>query len=446
MRQIVEEAARTGVEVRGLAPSAAAAVQLTSEAGIEATTLQSHLLRRETRSESPKLWIVDEAGMVAAADMHKLLSKAQDSNARVLLVGDTAQLSPIDAGNPFADLQQNTRTTIVRLDESLRQKDPELQKAVAHMNAGDMVKAMETLQNSIHEYKAVSARSAAAARAFLERPEAAHESTLLLARTNETRADLTQRVREGLKQSGVLKNPTLAETFERIDVPESKQHYASSYAEGALLVPNRSYRSLGLEKDTPYEIEKVDAARNTLSVRRGDAKVVIDLSVRNNFSMFAKATIEIAEGDRMIWNRNVKAKGQINNRSFVIEKIVSDGIHIRTDSNETRLLTSKERQHMEHAWALTIYKAQGRTSSAVIHVADAATDARALLVGITRASNNALVMGPAKDTLMRAATREEHKSVAAEVVLESNLQTLPGSLVEGTQRVQERRRSRGRRL
>ncbi len=44
MRQIVEASAQAGFEVRGLAPSATAAIQLSKDAGIPAATLQSHLL------------------------------------------------------------------------------------------------------------------------------------------------------------------------------------------------------------------------------------------------------------------------------------------------------------------------------------------------------------------------------------------------------------------
>ena len=151
MRQIVNLAQAKGFEVAGFAPSATAAIQLSRDAGIEATTLQSHLLRREEQSEDskPKIWIVDEAGMVSANDMLKLLRKAEIFEARVLLVGDTRQLSPIDSGNPFLDFQSKSGTTVVSLDESVRQKDLTLQRAVAKMNEGRVDIAMGLLVDSV---------------------------------------------------------------------------------------------------------------------------------------------------------------------------------------------------------------------------------------------------------------------------------------------------------
>ena len=448
VRQIVEESTKTGIEVRGFAPSAAAALQLQSEAGIEATTLQSHILRREQRNENPKLWIVDEAGMVSAADMHALLKKARDAQARVLLVGDTAQLSPVDAGNPFADLQKATKTTFVRLDESLRQKDPDLQKAVAHMNSGNMVRAVGALEGAIQEVRSGRGRVKAAARSFLEAPEASREGTLLLARTNKTRAELTERVRDGLKKHGVLRNPTAMDTFERVDVPKSRQEYASSYIAGGILVPNKRYRSLGLEKDGSYEIERVDTFRNTLTVRNGDRFVHVDLARTNNFSLFMRSRIEVAEGDQMIWNRNVKARNQLNNHGFVVEKVSDKGVTIRTDDGKTRLLDVQERQHMEHAWALTIYKSQGRTTSTVIQVDDSKTSARDLLVSVTRAANAAQIVTPSKDALTASVQREDSKVIAAEEVLPNELnQSDTKSSSPSLEKPQRTRGlSRGRRL
>jgi conjugative relaxase-like TrwC/TraI family protein len=446
MRQIVEEARKAGVEVSGFAPSAAAAIQLQTEAGIEANTLQSHLLKRERRDEKTKLWIVDEAGMVSAADMNALLLKAMDAHARVLLVGDTRQLSPVDAGNPFADLQRNTTTTLAILDESLRQKAPDLQKAVAHMNKGEMEEAIQVLEKDVQTLRGKSDRIQAAAREYLEAGGESRDDVLLLTRTNESRADLTQRVREELKRQGHLGNAVVIETFERVDLPEPKQAHASSYLEGSLLVPTRKYRSLGLEKDASYEIENVDTTRNTLTVCKEGKPVVIDLAKTGRFTTYMKSTIEVAEGDRMIWNRNVKARDQVNNRGFVIETVTNEGITIRTDSNETLTLSRKERHHMEHAWALTVYKSQGRTTRNVVLYSDAAAGARDLLVATTRATSGVRIFASSKEEVKASATRIEKKTIAADLVPAKHVEAPAESVDPARETTQVRRRSRGRRL
>ncbi|NBW83624.1 hypothetical protein EBR21_17910, partial [bacterium] len=158
VRQIAEEARLAGIAVQGFAPSAAAAGQLSKEAGLDAQTLQSHLLKREPSNDQKKLWIVDEAGMVAAKDFLALLKKAKVHSARVLFVGDVRQLSPVEAGNPFLDIQRNTGTTRIVLDESLRQKDPTLQAAVRIINQGDVVQGLAHLNERIAEHSTEKGR------------------------------------------------------------------------------------------------------------------------------------------------------------------------------------------------------------------------------------------------------------------------------------------------
>ena len=67
---------------------------------------------------------------------------------RVVIVGDEKQLDAVDAGKPFAQLQQAGMTTAV-MDEILRQKDPELREAVEAAVAGDVTRAFEKLGDRV---------------------------------------------------------------------------------------------------------------------------------------------------------------------------------------------------------------------------------------------------------------------------------------------------------
>jgi ATP-dependent exoDNAse (exonuclease V) alpha subunit len=72
---------------------------------------------------------VDEAGLLSAKDALALLTKAQEQQARVILVGDTRQLSAVEAGNPFKSLQQAGMATAY-LSQSLRQKNQQIKAGV----------------------------------------------------------------------------------------------------------------------------------------------------------------------------------------------------------------------------------------------------------------------------------------------------------------------------
>jgi len=54
----------------------------------------------------------------------------------VLLVGERRQHEAVEAGRPFAQLQDAGLVT-VRLDEIVRQKDPELKRVVEQLARGE---------------------------------------------------------------------------------------------------------------------------------------------------------------------------------------------------------------------------------------------------------------------------------------------------------------------
>lgn len=419
VRQIVEEAKQNGFEVKGFAPSAAAALLLSKETGIETDTLQGHILKRENKTGAKCLWIVDEAGMISANDFHAMQTKAEWHNARVLVVGDHRQLSPVDAGNPFLDIQRRTSTTLIHLNESMRQKDALLQVAVAHINRGDVSEGVRTLVASVHEVKTGKGRKNLVAREFTKKNPEGQENTLVLARTNRIREDLTTEIRNGLKKQGFLKNEILVPVLRRIDATDEQLSVSSTYSQADFLVPNRNYRNLGLAKDKPYEIVTSNGSKNTVSVQSGAKTIEIPLSKHHQFSLFSKGTLHLAESDKMIWNRNLKGQDQLNNSGFVVEQITAKGVSIRTDVGQTKIIDPKVPQHMEHAWALTIYKAQGQTASNVLQIVDPGSTKRDLLVGVTRAAHEVMLVAQSKEALFKSAEFGPHKPIAAEEVSET---------------------------
>lgn len=93
--------------VVGLAPSAAAAQVLADDLGIAcentAKWLHEHEHRRATFTKD-QLVIVDEATLAGTLTLDQLSAHAAEVGAKVLLVGDWAQLQSVDAGGAFAML------------------------------------------------------------------------------------------------------------------------------------------------------------------------------------------------------------------------------------------------------------------------------------------------------------------------------------------------------
>ena len=149
-------------KLHGLAPSSAAVRALAQGAGIEARTLQWLLTRFDDLSDAERLargreafagtvLAVDEASMIGTVQMEALLRIAKTLQvARVVLLGDTRQLRAVDAGQPFRVLQKAGMATTV-MDEVLRQRDPTLAAAVAHVREGHPDLALRTLGEGVQE-------------------------------------------------------------------------------------------------------------------------------------------------------------------------------------------------------------------------------------------------------------------------------------------------------
>ncbi|WP_293781620.1 AAA family ATPase [uncultured Aeromicrobium sp.] len=90
--------------VVGLAPSAVAAQVLADDLGIAtentAKWWQNHLVHGED-FEAGQLVIVDEASLAGTLSLDRITHLAERAGAKVLLVGDYAQLQSVDAGGAF---------------------------------------------------------------------------------------------------------------------------------------------------------------------------------------------------------------------------------------------------------------------------------------------------------------------------------------------------------
>jgi ATP-dependent exoDNAse (exonuclease V) alpha subunit len=130
LESIRQGAERSGYVVEGFAPTSRAARQL-RDAGISADTLQCFLARSRNAGDpaAKHLYMVDESSLASTRQMRDFLEKI-GSQDKVLLIGDIRQHQGVDAGKPFEQLQQAGMQT-ARLDQIVRQKDPELLRAVA---------------------------------------------------------------------------------------------------------------------------------------------------------------------------------------------------------------------------------------------------------------------------------------------------------------------------
>ena len=193
-----------GYEVRAFAPTAAAAGLLGDAIGAKGETVAKAVLSGETlvteASRKRETWIVDEASMVSARDMAKMLSLAERSGARVVLVGDVKQLGSVEAGRAFGQLQEAGMQTFT-LDKIVRQENDLTREAVHATIAGDGRRALEALDRGggrVAELAEPGDRRAAMARDYAALTPQERASTLVMDTTREGRELLTDAIRTEL--------------------------------------------------------------------------------------------------------------------------------------------------------------------------------------------------------------------------------------------------------
>ena len=113
-----------GVEVRAVAPTWRAASVLRSE-GLSATSIVRLLAQFDHADELERpglpqgsVLLVDEAGMVDSATLARLSERADAAGAKLVLIGDPAQLGEIEAGGLFAAMAR--RGDPIVLDQVIR--------------------------------------------------------------------------------------------------------------------------------------------------------------------------------------------------------------------------------------------------------------------------------------------------------------------------------------
>ncbi len=400
----VREAARQGYAVMALAPTASAALVLGEALGTRGDTVARHLIAPPSAG-GKAVWVVDEASMLSAYGTARLLTAAEKSGARVVLVGDVKQLGSVGAGAAFAQLQSAGMPT-ARLAEIVRQSNSLTREAVEASIEGDARKALAALDRGggrIIEAADRDSRFAAIAKDYAARDADLRSKTLVIEPSREGRDALTAEIRAALAKAGALTGPAVGM---RSLVPKSltraEARDPSSYERGDVVRFTRDYADKGVTRGIAYQIEAVDVAKAAISLR-GQNGENIDWRLRQwgagKSEAFEPQALELKAGDRIQFTRNDRDAGRINGlRGTVIDVDTAERIATVSLANgreQNLSLDAPRNQHIRHAYVETAFAAQGRTADDVmIHADSKATnlvDQKMLYVAMSRARNSAAI-------------------------------------------------------
>jgi conjugative relaxase-like TrwC/TraI family protein len=408
LQSIREGAESAGYKIEGFAPTSKAAGQL-REAGIEATTLQSFLARghngSSTEPPTRHLYMLDESSLASTKQMRSFLGRLGPDD-RVLVIGDTRQHQGVDAGRPFQQMQEAGMQTS-KLDKIMRQKDPELLKAVQHLASGETVQGVALLaeQGRVTEIPNGRDRIAAIARDYAAQPE----NTIIVSPDNRSRQQINEAVRIELRRNGALaEDGKLFRTLShRSDMTGADRKWAARYEPGNVLQYTIGSKSEGIDRDSFATVRSIDTRKNLLTVDlENGSSVTYDPRRLQGVHVFREVEREFAVGEKIQATAPNKDIGVANRDLGTITAMQDGQVSVRMDGKEDRSVTfdPREFRQFDHGYAVTSHSSQGLTAGRVLAHID--TDsARGLItdrlayVTISRASDDARIYTNDAETL-----------------------------------------------
>lgn len=346
-----------GYELTGLALSWSAASVLSESAKIEHTRAVEGFIRDLAKGAvaltSKSVVVIDEAGLVGSRHMAAILKAVEAAEARLILTGESRQLSPADAGGALAALSDVLGSA--HMDEVRRQgahvrHDPDQyatfqwqRDAVLQFRDGHAADALDRYREagnvtfSDDQDAALNAMLGDWAELRRQHPE---KTTLLLANDNATVREINQRVRDQLQAAGVVAGPGIT-----LKASDLRRAAGADFAVGDRVMFRMNDRELGIQGDAAKAVSGVfNRTVGTLRAIRLAADGVPMLSIE----LDRGGTVEIRAGEGGYFDKK------------------SGGVPI------------------QHAYATTIYASQGMTVDRTFLLDSRHIDRRLAYVGASR--------------------------------------------------------------
>ena len=414
LRQAKELIEAQGYRVQGLAPSTGAAREL-EKSGIQSQTLAAFQAQKEKALNHSTVIVVDEAGMVGSKDMSAVLHAAEASHARVVLVGDVQQLKAVEAGKPFAQLQQ-VGISRVEMGEIQRQCDAQLKHAVELAAKGEVKRSIGELSKHVREIERSQDRYAQIAHDYVALPPEVRQQTMVMAGTHVARSAINDNVRNEL---GLTGRGMTVSMLRRIDLTQVQARSSLSYQPGDIVEARKNYESLDMKRG---EFARVIGTENGMvTLERSDGKQVQwRPAVQSNLTAYRQNLRELSPGEIVRLTANNYTQDLINGERATVINIHPDKQTIdlqRSDGSAITLDASKHLQ-MDYGYCSTVHAAQGQTAERVMIEADtrsATSNESAYYVAISRARSEAIIYTDDKSMLPEAMSRQDLKTAALDL-------------------------------
>lgn len=403
------------MELHGLAFTGKAADELEEGSGIKSTTLHSFLSKSTTPSSKEQIYIVDEASMVGSKQLHQLIARAKEQNARIVLLGDTKQFQTISAGAIFEQLQQRGMQTIV-MEETLRQKTQSLKECVQFIKDKQTDNAFEVLEKEKVLHQNINLFGAAY-QAYKEDPNA-----LIITSKNNLRNQINEIIRQHrLSQNEIIESQNLV-VKEAIALSTQEKFFINAYKKDQIVFFNTSKN--GIKAGSEAKIIEVNQDKNEVTLQFGKEDIkVIDISQHGDqLSLFNVKEQSFGIGEKILFTKNDKKLNVKNGNIGTIKSINKQGTITANIQGKTIHFSAKEYNYLDHGYCITDFKAQGATADNVVIIADAEmANIKSFYTQVTRAKYKVKIITDNIQKLKKNVTRNQAKTTTLDHIT-NNLQ------------------------
>ena len=203
------------------------------------------------------------------------------------------------------------------------------------------------------------------AQAYLELSQTERDKALVLAATNEMRRAINTRVKEGLQEQmpdGAAPASVTVTALDKSQCTKAQLREAINYKVGMVLrVPEGRGRN---RRVVDWTITASDPTRNAITARNaeGDERTFKprDLNPKE-CGLYTKRVLALDVGDRVVFTENRRTDGYQNNETGTVVSVDAAKVRIRKDNGKEVELAATDMHAVDHGWAVTVHRSQGRT-------------------------------------------------------------------------------------
>jgi conjugative relaxase-like TrwC/TraI family protein len=408
-QELGEGLAEAGKKVVAIAQSVKASREvLRQEAGFAEADTVSMFLKDQKMQEGARggVILVDEASMIGNKDMLDIFRKAEELNARVVLVGDRWQHRSVSAGEPLRLLEEKAGLKVAEVTQILRQKG-DYKKAAEALSKGRIEEGFGEL-NKLGWIKEVpdSERNRQLADAYLaaaseKKKDGKLKALLVVSPTHAEGNKITQAIRDGLKAKGKLRKEKIMQTWMPAHLTEAEKADPTQYEPGDMIQFQQN--AVGHSKGSRLIVEEKN-------------KPPVELAKR--FEVYRPVQLGVAVGDRVRVTAGGKTKegNRLNNGSLLTVQGFTKRGDIVVDHG---WVIDKDFGHLTYGYCLTSHASQGVTVDKVFiglsNESLPATDERTGYVAVTRGREQVQIFTDDKHELLRAMARADQTLSATEL-------------------------------